>query len=271
MAAKPQVGFLGCARMRARPVGPAESSALHNFARSGPTKEAHRRAMNQSDGLLRSVAGQGHGRFLPVTLPRGASDQGKRAEAGDHRSPTPRGTHQGRGWGTHQGRDQGTLGGPIRGGPGGREIAVERSRRAARNCTGNSATGTVRGPKSASARPGPCTRPRSADALARREYHPARQAPASRSFVLGRRRRPAGTARGPSWRPAGRSTLTPGRAGWSRGHGSGVPPSAQRHPPGEGATACGLWLFWGSCDGSVGGLSCPYVTARRSPTTVPAL
>ena len=54
---------------------------------------------------------------------------------------------------------------------------------------------TARGPKSASARPGPCTRPRSADALTRREYHPARQPPASRSFLLGRRRRPAGTAR----------------------------------------------------------------------------
>ena len=37
----------------------------------------------------------------------------------------------------------------------------------------------------------------------------------------------------------GGSTLTPGRVGWSRGHGSGVPPSAQRHPPGEGATAPG--------------------------------
>jgi len=35
----------------------------------------------------------------------------------------------------------------------------------------------------------------------------------------------------------GRSTLTPGRAGWSRGHRSGVPPDAQRHPPGEGAAA----------------------------------
>ena len=42
----------------------------------------------------------------------------------------------------------------------------------------------VRGPKSASARPGPCTRPRSADALTRREYHPARQTPASRSYLL---------------------------------------------------------------------------------------
>jgi hypothetical protein len=31
----------------------------------------------------------------------------------------------------------------------------------------------------------------------------------------------------------------PGRtaSGWSRGHGSGVPPDAQRHPPGEGAAA----------------------------------
>ena len=31
---------------RARPAGPAQSSALHYFARSGPTKEAHRRALN---------------------------------------------------------------------------------------------------------------------------------------------------------------------------------------------------------------------------------
>jgi hypothetical protein len=44
--------------MRARPAGPAQSSVLHNFARSGPTKEAHRRALNRSDGLLRSEAGQ---------------------------------------------------------------------------------------------------------------------------------------------------------------------------------------------------------------------
>jgi hypothetical protein len=68
--------------MRARPVGPAQSSALHDFARGGPTKEAHRRAMNRSGGLLRSVAGQGHARCLRVTLPRGASDQRKRTEAG---------------------------------------------------------------------------------------------------------------------------------------------------------------------------------------------
>src|SRR5215207_1686314 len=101
---------------RTRPVGPAESSVFHYSARRGPTKEAHRRALNRPDGLLRSVAGQGHGRFLPVTLPRGASDQGKRAEGGSHRSPTPRGTHQGRGWGTHQGRDQGgSSGGPSGG------------------------------------------------------------------------------------------------------------------------------------------------------------
>ncbi len=64
-------------------------------------------------------------------------------------------------------------------------------------------------PGSASARPGPCTRPRSADALARREYHPARRRPASRSFVLGhvaghRDRSEVG------WAACGRSTLTPG-------------------------------------------------------------
>ena len=47
-------------------------------------------------------------------------------------------------------------------------------------------------------------------------------------------RRRAGTARG-ARAACGRSTLTPGRAGWSRGHRSGVPPDAQRHPPGEGA------------------------------------
>ena len=50
--------FSECARMRARPVGPAESAVFHNFARRGPTKEAHRRALNGPDGLLRSVAGR---------------------------------------------------------------------------------------------------------------------------------------------------------------------------------------------------------------------
>jgi hypothetical protein len=78
-----------CARMRARPAGPAESSALHSFARSGPTKEAHRRAMNRSGGLQRSVAGQGHAQKPRVALPRGASDQAKRAEAGSNCPLTP--------------------------------------------------------------------------------------------------------------------------------------------------------------------------------------
>jgi hypothetical protein len=73
--------------------------------------------MNRSGGLLRSVAGQGYARFLPVTLPRERPDQAKRAEAGSHRSPTPRGTYQGRGWGTHQGRDQGTPTGTHPGNP----------------------------------------------------------------------------------------------------------------------------------------------------------
>jgi hypothetical protein len=50
--------FLEYARMRARPAGPAESSVFHYSARSGPTKEAHRRALNRPDGLLRSEAGR---------------------------------------------------------------------------------------------------------------------------------------------------------------------------------------------------------------------
>ena len=77
------------ARMRARPAGPAESAVFHNFARGGPTKEAHPRALNRVDGLLRSVAGQGHARFVCVTLPRGASDQPKWPETGRHWPLTP--------------------------------------------------------------------------------------------------------------------------------------------------------------------------------------
>jgi len=57
VAAQPHPGFLGLRAKRARPAGPTQSSALHNFARSGPTKEAHRRALNRSGGLQRSVAG----------------------------------------------------------------------------------------------------------------------------------------------------------------------------------------------------------------------
>ena len=171
---------------------PAESSALHYFARSGPTKEAHRRAMNRSGGLLRS----------------GASDQRKRAEAGDHRSPTPRGTHQG--------GIRGVIGEPIRGESRGPRNCCAAVRMAARNCLGNSTTGTVLGPKSASARPGPCTRPRSADALTRRGYHPARERP---GVKLVRPRPPIAGQLGTAQRrraACGRSSLTPGRAGWSR-------------------------------------------------------
>jgi hypothetical protein len=116
------------------PPGPAESSVFHDFARRGPTKEAHRRALNGSDGLQRSVAGQGHGQTPPVTLPRGASDQGKQAKAGNPRSPTPRGTHQGRGWGTHQGRDQGTPTGSDPGRSRGPRNRCGAARRDVRDC-----------------------------------------------------------------------------------------------------------------------------------------
>jgi hypothetical protein len=75
--------------MRAQPVGPAESSVFHYFARRGPTKEAHRRALNQPDGLLRSEAGRGHQQKPPVSPPRERSDQAKHSEAGDHCPLTP--------------------------------------------------------------------------------------------------------------------------------------------------------------------------------------
>jgi hypothetical protein len=170
---------------------------------------------------------------LPVTLPRGASDQRKPAEAGDPGPPPPGGPIRGGVGGPIRGGIRGPLRGPIRGGLEGLRNRCRAVRRAGQNCTWDSAAGRVRGPKSASARPGPCTRPRSADALTRREYHPARNARRQARSSSPRRRR-AETARR-STGGCGGSSLTPGRAGWSRGHGSGVPPSAQRHPPGEGA------------------------------------
>jgi hypothetical protein len=231
------LGFLGCARMRARPAGPAESSALHDFARSGPTKEAHRRALNRSGGLLRSVAGQGHGRFLPVTLPRGASDQHKQAETGSSRSPTPGGTHQGRGWGTHQGRDQGTPRGTRSGGGQGSQKSPSSDQEdrselhfgIVRPGGSGGRNRPRRGRDPAPGRVRPMPSPGG-------KYHPAREAPGVKVVRPRPRCRRAGTARG-RLGGRGRSTLTPGRAGWSRGHGSGVPPAAQRHPPGEGAAA----------------------------------
>jgi hypothetical protein len=59
MAAKPQTGFGDARDSAPGPQGRAQSSVLHDFARSGPTKEAHPRALHRPDGHLRSVAGQG--------------------------------------------------------------------------------------------------------------------------------------------------------------------------------------------------------------------
>ena len=189
--------------MRARPAGPAQSSVFHNSARRGPTKEAHRRALNRPDGLLRSEAGRGHGRFLLVTPPRERPDQRKRPEAGSNRYavacvPIMVG-----------------IAVPIMVGI---MVVIVVSDRVtewhSRNCSLGATEwpelplaiaddGEVRGPKSASARPGPCTRPRSADALTRREIPPARQPPASRSFVLGRQVTGQLGRSGSCWRPAG--------------------------------------------------------------------
>jgi hypothetical protein len=50
--------FSYCARSAPGPPGRPQSSALHDSARRGPTKEAHRRAMNRSGGLLHSEVGR---------------------------------------------------------------------------------------------------------------------------------------------------------------------------------------------------------------------
>jgi len=214
MAAKPQVGFLGCAIAR-RPAGPAQSSALHYFARSGPTKEAHRRAINQSGGLLRSVAGQGHGRFLPVTLPRGASDQRKLAEAGTPRFPPPGGPIRGGVGGPIRGGIRGPpYGDPTGGSRGDQEIAVG-------------------GPAGSSELPEAIVRRGGSGGLNRprrgRDPAPGRvrpmPSPGGNTIRPDKRRRQGRTSSPRRW-PAetakrrtggcGGSSLAPGRAGWSR-------------------------------------------------------
>jgi hypothetical protein len=60
--------------------------------------------------------------------------------------------------------------------------------------------------------------------------------PASRSFIPGRDAGQLGTARGVS-SGRGCSTLTPGRAGWSRDTGRAFRPPRSGNPPGEGAPA----------------------------------
>jgi hypothetical protein len=170
--------------MRARPVGPADRPSSTILLVVGRRREAHPRALHQPDGLLRSVAGRLTSANGPRLAPIAPSP--------------PEGPIKGGVEGPIKGGIKGPLEGPIQGAAAVPGNAVERAAGAPGITRGNSAMETVRGPKSASARPGPCTRPRSADALTRREYHPARQTPASRSVVLGRRRRRPGTAQGPA-------------------------------------------------------------------------
>ena len=200
--------------MRVRPVGPAQSSVFHNSARRGPTKEAHRRALNQPDGLLRSVAE----RLTSANRPRPAPP----------RSPTPRGTHQG--------RDQGPLRGPIGGSRGGQEIGVQPSGRPPRITPRIARRGRPRGrnrprrgrdpaPGRVRPMPSPCGNTTRPD----RRRHQGRSSSAARS--------PASWD-GPKGGAGGLRALhlDPGSGpdGPEDTH-SGVPPSAQRHPPGKGA------------------------------------
>jgi hypothetical protein len=208
--------FSECARMRARPVGPAESSVFHNFARRGPTKEAHRRALDRPDGLLRSVAGQGHGRFLPVTLPRGASDQGKRTEVGHHcpphplRDPLREGLRDpSRGGSRDPWRD------PCREGPRCQELLL----------SGQAGHSELHSAIARRGRPRGLDRPRRGRDPAPGRVRPM-PSPGGNTTRPDRRRRQArsssAAAAGDLGRPegrlaaCGRSSLTPGRAGWSR-------------------------------------------------------
>jgi hypothetical protein len=96
------------------------------------------------------------------------------------------------------------------------------------------ATVTVWGPRSASARPGPCTRPRSADALTRREYHPARQRPASRHPTVVAVKRWPGRPVRPSGRSAGLVESGEPEAGHLLGGLAGGDPGRQRLAGGRG-------------------------------------
>jgi hypothetical protein len=108
LAAKPRTGFL---RLRANAC-PARRAGLivrpPQFRPEWADEGGHRRALNRSGGLQRSEAGQGHARVLRVTLPRGASDQGKRPAARFVRYTSGLGTHQGRDQGSGPGTDPGS-------------------------------------------------------------------------------------------------------------------------------------------------------------------
>ena len=84
--------------------------------------------MNRSGGLLRSVAGQGHARFLRVTLPRERPDQAKRAAAGPTAPSPPEGPIKGGVEGPIKGGIKGPLEGPIQGGSEGQESLYSRPR-----------------------------------------------------------------------------------------------------------------------------------------------
>src|SRR5215218_456310 len=182
--------------MRARPAGPAQSSVFHDFARRGPTKETHRRALNRPDGLLRSVAG----RLTSANRPRPAPT-----------APSP-----------PEGPIKGGVEGPIKGGsrdpwrdPSREVPRCQQSRQSGPRASQNYSpqlpvAAKVRGPGSASARPGPCTRPRSADALTQREIPSGPKAPGLK-LVRPRPPTPASSGRPEGGAAAGgRSSLTPG-------------------------------------------------------------
>ena len=214
MAAQSQAGFLECARMRTRPVGPAQSSALHDFARSGPTKEAHRWAMNRSGGLQRSVAGQGHARVLRVTLPSERLTKANGPRPATTAPSPPEGPIRGGVEGPIRGGIRGPYGDRSGGSRGGREIAVLSSGWPLGIASANSATG----------RSGGLNRPRRGRDPAPGRVRPM-PSPGGYTIRPDRRQRQArsssaagvGHRDDPRVRAACRgSSLTSGRTGWPR-------------------------------------------------------
>src|SRR6266511_2983417 len=94
--------------MRAQPVGPVESSVLHDFAQSGPTKEAHRRAIYRSDGILSRAT-----HMVPLIGPRVFPSSGRRGRVRRPSLLWTRGWQGSKGAATAAWRDQKGRGGIV--------------------------------------------------------------------------------------------------------------------------------------------------------------
>jgi hypothetical protein len=220
MAAKPHKSCRPRSTSRLGRAPTIETAFLRQASEPGP---AGRRAAH-----LRSVAGEGHGAVLPVTLPRGASDQRKRTKAGTPRSPTL--------GGPIRGGIRGPLGGPIRGEVRVREIAAERSGepsgislRIARRRGSEGLNRPRRGRDPAPGRVRPMPSPGGNTTRPDKRRPQGRSSSAADAGQLGR---PEGQLAA-----CGRSTLTPGSGRMVPVTRVGRSALRAAAPPGEGAAA----------------------------------